>query len=184
MCITDYAWKHNPSQELNADFDRKLCAYAKKICYTALTMRKKPDSLSEYLLRVLREEDLSQSEIEKRARQKGHSISQAYLSRLLAGTHTNPSPAKLLALAAGLNRPIDELLTVVSGGNLRDTLRTPELTVLLSKFQQLQQVDQAELQIVIEMLDREIERRIYAHGVAKASKGGRGSPPPPTSVKR
>ena len=138
-------------------------------------MRKKPDSLSEYLLRVLREEDLSQSEIEKRARQKGHSISQAYLSRLLAGTHTNPTPAKLLALAAGLNRPIDELLSVISGGTLRETVSTPGLTALLTKFQQLQPVDQTELQIVLDMLDREIERRIYAHGVVK---GGRGSPPP------
>lgn len=71
-------------------------------------MARKPDPVR-YILRVMQEKRLSLKDVSRRAAVKGHRISEGYIHSFLTGQADNPTIRFVRALAAGLNRPLDEV---------------------------------------------------------------------------
>ena len=120
-------------------------------------------SLSEFIQRILSEENLTQRQLVERAEQKGFKITQSYISQILNGTSNNVTIEKLQALAAGLNRPEEELFDVARGGGTKMGDRShldATISSLLVKFRQLPDQDKNEINILLKALDREIEERL------------------------
>jgi transcriptional regulator with XRE-family HTH domain len=125
---------------------------------------KSDESLSEFIRRIMLEENLSQRQLVNRAKRRGLQITQSYISQILSGTTTNVTIEKLLALAAGLNRTEQELFDVARGGKSEDrVLFDATISALLVKFQQLSNVDLVEMTALLKVLDREIENRLRKH---------------------
>lgn len=129
--------------------------------YPVKTARDKDESLSEFIRRIISEENLSQRQMVERAVRRGFRITQSYISQIMSGTATNVTIEKLQALAAGLNRPEEELFDVARGGKIEDrVLLDATISSLLVKFRQLSDQDRSEMTILLKALDREIEDRL------------------------
>lgn len=119
--------------------------------------------LSEFILRILSEENLTQRQLVEHAEPKGFKITQSYVSQILNGTSNNVTIEKLQALAARLNRLEEELFDVARGGKTKKGDQAHvEATIssLLVKFRQLTDQDKNEINILLMALDREIEDRL------------------------
>jgi transcriptional regulator with XRE-family HTH domain len=137
--------------------------------HTPETGQEKIESLSEYIRRVINEENLSQRQIVERAERNGFRITQSYISQIMSGTATNVTIEKLQALAAGLNRPEEELFDIARGGKTdRRVLHDATVSSLLLKFQQLSDQDRQEMTILLKALDREIEDRLQKSQVGES----------------
>jgi transcriptional regulator with XRE-family HTH domain len=68
--------------------------------------------LADFVRRTRVEKRLSLNDV---ARQSGHQISNAYVSKIENGYVTNPSPKKLRALAKGLRESEDEVFAIARG---------------------------------------------------------------------
>jgi len=129
--------------------------------YLVNTVKDKDESLSEFIRRIISEENLSQRQMVERAVRRGFRITQSYISQIMSGTATNVTIEKLQALAAGLNRPEEELFDVARGGKIEDrVLLDAAISSLLVKFRQLSDQDRSEITILLKALDREIEDRL------------------------
>jgi transcriptional regulator with XRE-family HTH domain len=129
--------------------------------YPVKTAKDKDESLSEFIRRIISEENLSQRQMVERAVRRGFRITQSYISQIMSGTATNVTIEKLQALAAGLNRPEEELFDVARGGKIEDrVLLDATISSLLVKFRQLSDQDRSEMTILLKALDREIEDRL------------------------
>ena len=129
--------------------------------YPVKTAKDKDESLSEFIRRIISEENLSQRQMVERAVRRGFRITQSYISQIMSGTATNVTIEKLQALAAGLNRPEEELFDVARGGKIEDrVLLDATISSLLVKFRQLSDQDRSEITILLKALDREIEDRL------------------------
>jgi len=129
--------------------------------YPVKTAKDKDESLSEFIRRIISEENLSQRQMVERAVRRGFRITQSYISQIMSGTATNVTVEKLQALAAGLNRPEEELFDVARGGKIEDrVLLDATISSLLVKFRQLSDQDRSEMTILLKALDREIEDRL------------------------
>lgn len=71
-----------------------------------------PETLSQYVARVMREKDLSALDVEARS---GNDISDIYVTNIERGIASNPSISKLQGLAKGLGVDEDELFRVARG---------------------------------------------------------------------
>ena len=126
--------------------------------------KQKDESLSEFIRRIISQENLSQRQLVERAERRGFKITQSYISQILSGTATNVTIEKLQALAAGLNRPEEELFDVARGGKTDDrVLLDATISSMLVKFRQLSDQDRSEMTILLKALDREIEDRLQKH---------------------
>lgn len=126
--------------------------------------KQKDESLSEFIRRIISEDNLSQRQLVERAERRGFRITQSYISQIMSGTATNVTIEKLQALAAGLNRPEEELFDVARGGKTDDrVLLDATISSLLVKFRQLSDQDRSEMTILLKALDREIEDRLQKH---------------------
>ena len=76
---------------------------------------KRPETLAEYISRIMRESDFSYSDVVRRAERKGYKITQSYLSKIVNEAAGNVSVEKLKAVAAGLEKPEEEVFAVASG---------------------------------------------------------------------
>ncbi len=124
----------------------------------------KDESLSAFIRRIIGEENLSQRQMVERAVRRGFRITQSYISQIMSGTATNVTIEKLQALAAGLNRPEEELFDIARGGKTEDrVLLDATISSLLVKFRQLSDQDRSEMTILLKALDREIEDRLQKH---------------------
>ena len=122
------------------------------------------ESLSEFIRRIISEENLSQRQMVERAVRRGYRITQSYISQIMSGIATNVTIEKLQALAAGLNRPEEELFDIARGGKTEDrVLLDATISSLLVKFRQLSDQDRSEITILLKALDREIEDRLQKH---------------------
>ena len=126
--------------------------------------KQKDESLSEFIRRIISQENLSQRQLVERAERRGFKITQSYISQIMSGTATNVTIEKLQALAAGLNRPEEELFDVARGGKTDDrVLLDATFSSMLVKFRQLSDQDRSEMTILLKALDREIEDRLQKH---------------------
>ncbi|MFZ4628237.1 MAG: helix-turn-helix domain-containing protein [Blastocatellia bacterium] len=132
--------------------------------YPTLPAKEKDESLSAFIRRIISEENLSQRQMVERAARMGFRITQSYISQIMSGTATNVTIEKLQALAAGLNRPEEELFDIARGGKTEDrVLLDATISSLLVKFRQLSDQDRSEMTILLKALDREIEDRLQKH---------------------
>lgn len=132
--------------------------------YPVKSAKEKDESLSAFIRRIISEENLSQRQMVERAVRRGFRITQSYISQIMSGTATNVTIEKLQALAAGLNRPEEELFDIARGGKTEDrVLLDATISSLLVKFRQLSDQDRSEMTILLKALDREIEDRLQKH---------------------
>ena len=80
------------------------------------------EGLADYVRRIMNESRLSYRDIEEKALKTGHFISNGYVSKIVSGAAQNISVEKLRALAAGLNRPEEEVFAVARVRNTRSPL--------------------------------------------------------------
>lgn len=116
--------------------------------------------LSEYILKVLQDDEISYQDIVRRAERKGYKITHSYISKIISGAAQNISVDKLRALAAGLNRPEEEVFAVARGGRTEEKIKDALASAMFYKYQQLEEEDKEALSTLLRALDREIEERL------------------------
>jgi transcriptional regulator with XRE-family HTH domain len=119
------------------------------------------EDLADYVSRVVSKEGIAYREVVRRAKRKGHQITHSYISRIVSRAAQNPSIDKLRALAAGLNRPEEEVFAVARGEQVEDEAINDALAkAMLSKWSKMAKKDKDELASVVRLLDEEFDRRL------------------------
>lgn len=116
------------------------------------------ESLGQYVRRVLKEKNLSLSEVEQRA---GGRISDSYICSITTGGAGSVTVAKLKALARGLDVPEDDIFAAARGSQSEDDgeFQVSDFALLFRKFKDLAPEDKGEVQALLQVLQREIEWR-------------------------
>ena len=73
------------------------------------------ETLAEYVNRVMKEKNLKALDVEARATELGHKITDTYVTNIMRGINKNLSIEKLIALADGLDVDKVELFKVAAG---------------------------------------------------------------------
>jgi len=129
-----------------------IASYVKR-----LDVRKKQETLSDFVKRIRIEKNLSLSNVHRRS---GGQIAGSYVSRIENGYILNVTPKKLRALAKGLGVSEDQIFAIARGLEKESLGAEAELAALLQKFQTLKKEDRDDLRVLIEVVDREIDRRM------------------------
>jgi len=114
----------------------------------------------DYVNRIMTESDLTHRAVAQRAQTLGHKISAGYVHNIASGQIDNPSVQLVQALAAGLGRPEEEVFLVFRGKQLTEDYKDSLFAALWNEYKALPGPDQRELRIVLQMLQREIQRRL------------------------
>lgn len=77
--------------------------------------RNRLPSLQRYVNEALAESGLTHDKAARMAQKKGHRLSAAYLHSISHGFASNPSVRNIKAMAAGLGKPVEELMQVAIG---------------------------------------------------------------------
>ena len=114
------------------------------------------ETLQDYVRRIMLEKGLSGYAVE---RASGEGISQSQVNRIQNGEVTNPSAAKLKALAKGLSVSEAELFAVVRGITEDESVIANErLQSIGFAYQKMPKKKKAKADYLIDMLEREIAR--------------------------
>lgn len=113
-----------------------------------------------YVNRIMTESELTHRAVALRANALGHKISAGYVHNIASGQIDNPSVQLVQALAAGLGRPEDEVFLVFRGKQLTDEYKDSLFATLWNEYKALSGSDQRELRVALQMLQREIQRRL------------------------
>lgn len=114
----------------------------------------------DYVNRIMSESDLTHRAVALRANALGHKISAGYVHNIASGQIDNPSVQLVQALAAGLGRPEDEVFLIFRGKQLVEEYKDSLFATLWNEYKALPGPDQRELRLVLQMLQREIQRRL------------------------
>src|SRR5215813_4124057 len=117
----------------------------------------KRDGLCNYVRRILKEKEMTFSDVERRSEK---SISDSYVHAISSGNIRNLSLDKLSALARGLGVTETQLFFAAFGVSLMDLEEFKEsgLVYLLHKYRELSVEDRTQLRALLAILDREIDR--------------------------
>src|SRR5215467_10651430 len=117
------------------------------------------EGLDRYVRRILKEKELTLSDVERRA---DGNISDSYVAGNTAGAIRNLTIDKLKALARGLGVAESQILAVASGIPLPENgdLYESGFARLFHKYKELSEEDKREVDAILEMVSREIERRL------------------------
>lgn len=144
-----------------------ICIKTRRVCINNWSRkfnvnRNNSEELAAYVLRAATEQGISFNEVERRAKRKGYQITQSYISRIVNGAAQNPSVEKLQALAAGLNRPEEEVFAIARGERKQEEAIIADslAKAMLFGWSQLTKQDKAELVATVKMLNDEISRRL------------------------
>lgn len=126
------------------------------------TQMKPIESPQDYVNRIMRDSDLNAARVAERAQKLGYKLSSGYVHNIATGAADNPSIQLMQALAAGLGRPEDEVDLVFRGRPITDDMsyRNSLFARMWNEYKELDTADQRELRGIIEMLQREIQRRL------------------------
>lgn len=115
--------------------------------------------LQDYVLRVMRENNLTYPDVEKMSRRRGGTIGKSTVQQIAKGQTTNPGILTLRELAWGLSCPIEELIAVALGQRA-DTVafEKSEFANLWEMFRQLPTHEQRFVKRILQMVDHEIRR--------------------------
>ena len=119
-----------------------------------------PNALQDYVLRVMRENNLTYPDIEKQSKRRGGTIGKSTVQQVATGKTPNPGIFTLVELAWGLNRPVDEVISIAVGAYTPNThaFEQSEFMNLWEMFRQLPAGEQRIVKRFLQMLDREIRR--------------------------
>src|SRR5437867_37748 len=81
-------------------------------CAKRFDVRKKQETLSDFVRRIRRERNLSLTDVQRRS---GRLIASSYVSRIENGYILNVTPKKLKALAKGLGVSEDQIFAITRG---------------------------------------------------------------------
>jgi transcriptional regulator with XRE-family HTH domain len=111
------------------------------------TKKMNRETLADFVRRRRRDHHWSCQDIATRAKQKGFQISTTYIYRLENQEHHNPSTAKLIALAAGLDISPNEIFAIARG----ESINTPtgRQSSLLDMFDHLPPTKQDEILMIL-----------------------------------
>jgi transcriptional regulator with XRE-family HTH domain len=117
----------------------------------------KRDGLCNYVRRILKEKEMTFSDVERRSEK---SISDSYVHGISSGNISNLSLDKLSALARGLGVTETQLFFAAFGVSHMDPeeFDESELGFLLHKYRELSVEDRTQLRALLAILDREIDR--------------------------
>jgi len=117
------------------------------------------ESFGEFITRILHEKKLTLSDVEKRTQR---AISDSYLSYITQDKGSNLTLSKLKALAEGLGVPQAMILEAACGIPLIDATayQGTEFAHVMYKYDHLSDQDKTELRPTLQLLCREIERRL------------------------
>jgi len=94
-------------------------------------------------------------------RRSGGLIASSYVSRIENGYILNVTPKKLKALAKGLGVSEDQIFVITRGLGTESLSPDSEFANLLHKYKALEKEDREALRLLIDVIDREIDRRIH-----------------------
>lgn len=116
------------------------------------------ETLEQYVRRILKEKGLTLSDVERRA---GGAISDSYVAGITNGNVRNLTLDKLKALARGLGVTEDKIIAVASGLSAlaEEGFHQSDFATLFKKYKYLSDQDKREVQVLLQALDNEIERR-------------------------
>jgi len=119
----------------------------------------RPESLDKYVRRVLKEKELTLSDVERGAEGE---ISDSYVAYITTGNVRNLSLEKLKALARGLGVTEREMFAVACDIPLplEEDFHKAEFGELFYKYKRLTEEDKREMRPILEMINNEIERRL------------------------
>lgn len=125
------------------------------------------ETLDAYVRRALRIKGLTLGEVAERA---GGEISRAYICDISRGRILSPTVRKLQALARGLDVPEEEIFQVARGSSLNTRKFTESRFAVLSvRYSELQDDDQREIEILLDAVASEIERRRASRATVRPS---------------
>lgn len=121
------------------------------------------ESFGKFIARILNEKKLSLSDVERRTEK---AISDSYLSYIIQDKGVNLTLRKLKALAQGLGVSEVIILEAASGIPLFDPTNAPgsEFAYVMYKYEHLSDQDKLDLAPMLQLLCREIERRLSGNG--------------------
>lgn len=124
-------------------------------------MPKNPEDLADYVRRVVKEAGVSYREVEETAKKKGFHISNGYVSKIVSRAAVNLSIEKLCALAAGLNRPEEEVFAVARGEKLtEEKISEATMNAVAFNYGKLTKKDREAIAPLLRALQREIDERL------------------------
>ncbi len=120
-------------------------------------MGRSKETLADYVQRVRNEKRLSLADVSARS---GGGIGKTHVSRIENGLSINPSPAKLQALARGLGVSEEEIFAVARGKSPTEdpNFYKSRFGELALKFDRIPTDKRVNVEALIELLDREMER--------------------------
>jgi len=116
--------------------------------------------LADYVLRVMREKNLTFPEVEKIARKRGGTIGKSTVQQIAQGKTPNPGILTLRELSWGLGRPIEEVISHALGTTLGESsaIQGSELANLWEMSKSLSLGEQRIFKRYMQMVEREIQR--------------------------
>ncbi|HEX5732080.1 MAG TPA: helix-turn-helix transcriptional regulator [Blastocatellia bacterium] len=117
------------------------------------------EGFDKYVIRILKDKGLTPTDVERRS---AGGISDSYVALITAGKVKNISVDKLKALARGLGVSEDEVFTSACGVTIpkNEEFHESEFVGLFYKYSRLADVDKREVRAILEIVDREIDRRL------------------------
>lgn len=122
--------------------------------YMIYFMENNLETLAQFVARLMFEKKLTSYDIEQRS---GGNIGQATVIKIKNGRSTNPTKRTLLNLAKGLGVPYADVFNIATGNPVSDSV-DDRLENLSLKFSGLPDDKKQELDPLIAMMDREIDR--------------------------
>lgn len=114
-------------------------------------------SSQDYILRIMRENNLTYHQVAQRASRFGHRLGASAVQMMIRGSTTNPGIYTIQALAKGLGRPEEEVFAAFGVGLERHPLRDSDLEAIQLNYARLPSEKRRQLKPVITMLSREIQ---------------------------
>lgn len=121
------------------------------------------ETLKDYVRRIVTTKpDMSHVKVAKRAKKLGGDISAGYVNTVIQGLVKDPGVNSVKSLALGLGEPEDDVFEIARGKQLAEdaAYRESVFAMLYHEYSHLTKEDKRELQPIIEMLKREIQRRL------------------------
>jgi transcriptional regulator with XRE-family HTH domain len=140
-------------QKLNNSFHKCNIENVKR-----LIVDKKRETIGEYVKRVRVLKELSLAEVQRRS---GNGIAGSYINRIENGYITNPTPAKLRALALGLGVDPQELFDIAQGERQKDSdaYKDSDFAVMHFKYEGIPKNSKkkAEIDVIKKLLDEKLD---------------------------
>lgn len=118
------------------------------------------DSLRDYVLRVMRESNLTALDVHKNSKRRGGDIARSTVQMIVQGKTPNPGIITLRDLALGLMRPLDEVITNALGQTAVENsgFLKSELANVWEVLKDLPLGEQRMFKRYVQMLEREARR--------------------------